>query len=48
MTIYRHYLGKLSSLGTLGPEGDCIIKIEEDIYADFLIFCRPGGAKDFI
>lgn len=48
MIIYRSDLRKLLNLGSLGPEGDCIIKIEEDKYADFLIFCTPGGSKDFI
>lgn len=48
MIIYRNYLGNLSSLGTLGPEGDGIINIEEDKYAHLLTFCRPQGSKDVI
>lgn len=46
-TIHKNYLGKLSNLGNLGPEGSCIIKIEEDKYADFLILQSQGVVKRF-
>ena len=44
MTVYRNYLGKPAApnLGSLGPVRSCIIKIEEDKYADFLIFYSQG------